>query len=115
MRHPHPITPHWRPPNLPPQLCPPTGGYVIAYMQYGDVPTTSSLCVLLGYYALQWGLVAAVLRWRYARLRPAQHLGAAPPPLPPPGAKRSGASASSSSGDSPKHYAPLYASEEGVA
>ena len=30
----------------------------------------------MAYYVAQWAAVALVLRWRYARLSPARHVGA---------------------------------------
>lgn len=107
-------------------------------MQYGSVPSTASLGVLFGIAALQWALVAAVLRWRYATLSPAKHLGLAPAPAAAggsassarlPGSKsdagldshkpsssgRSSPTRSGGSGSSPRGgYARLQAAEEGA-
>lgn len=45
--------------------------------QPGPGPCTRpARSVLMAYYVAQWAAVALVLRWRYARLSPARHVGA---------------------------------------
>lgn len=98
------------------QLCPPTGAYALKRMGYGDVSSTASLGVLLAYCALQWALVAGVLRRRYARLRPAQHLGPDPSAGGSDGSPKPAESLGSeaSGGAGHKGYVPLHVAEEGA-
>ncbi|PRW57234.1 ATP-binding cassette [Chlorella sorokiniana] len=53
--------------------CPPTGGFVLSYIGYGNLTATGSLGVLGGYYVLQWTLVLLAIWRRFRRVRPARY------------------------------------------